>query len=310
MLLKALYQALGVKARMALVRSFGADPVSSRLYRPELYGYALLRVEVGGKAIWLDPTMRLTPFGLLPGPVRGCEALILPEPGEAPEVTRTPETGADGREISIALSIAPDGSGTVEGTERYLGFEGTAAKGSLEQMDAASRRQMMEQALSQTFRGLALETVNVSGEQTPGDPLSIQYRLRVPHVARVEGGQVILDGPLFAARLGPRYLSRAARETPLLLGADQRVTMHLAISVPRGTRLSAGSDANLSSEFGSFSRTSRQDGDKVVREDRFFLRRGRIMPGNYADFARFAQGVDEAQAQPMVFATPAAPVTP
>jgi hypothetical protein len=53
--------------------------------------------------------------------------------------------------------------------------------------------------------------------------------------------------------------------------------------------------------FGSYGRTERREGSVAVRDDRLLLRRGRLNPAEYLDFARFAGNVDEAQALPMVF---------
>jgi hypothetical protein len=301
-LLRSVFAALGVKARLALVRTFGADPAEYRFYRPELYGYAVLRVEHGGKVYWLDPGTRLNPFGNLPEAARGCEALILPDPGEEPEVVRTPMDGIeDGREIALQLSVDEEGGGTVDGVEQYLGFEGAAAKASIESLDKAARRQLLEQSLAQTFRGLSLESFAVEGEQSAGAPLTIRYRLRVPQLLHAQDGTWVLDGSVFPSRLGARYLTRAARKVPLLLAGNERVHIHLTISGPEVRALRPGGDAHVTGAFGSYDRVERREGSVAVRDDRFMLRRGRLKPSEYADFARFAGSVDDAQAVPMIF---------
>ena len=301
-LLRSVLTALGVKARLALVRTFGADPGEFRFYRPDLYGYAVLRVEHGGKVYWLDPGTRLNPFGNLPEAARGCEALVLPDPGEEPEVARTPVDGVeDGHEVALKLSVDEDGGGTVDGVEQYLGFEGAAAKASLESLDKAARRQLLEQSLAQTFRGVSLESFAVEGEQSAGEPLTIRYQLRVPQLLHAQDGTWILDGPVFPARLGARYLTRATRKLPLFLAASERVHLHLTISGPGGMALRPGGNAQVTGAFGSYGRTERREGSVAVRDDRLLLRRGRLNPAEYLDFARFAGNVDEAQALPMVF---------
>jgi len=298
MLLKAVYAALGVKARLALVRTFGNDPATYRFPRPELHGYPVLRVEWGGRTFWLDPSTRFTPFGVLPGGARGAEALVVPEPGEGPETARTPEGGDDGHEVDLKVALGRDGDAAVEGVERYLGFDGAAAKAALERLDAAARRQLVEQSLARTFRGLALESLAVEGERQTGAPLVLRWKARVPGLARVADGEGSIEAPLLPVRLGARFVSRGTREIPLLVANGERLVVRAEIAVPAGAGPAPGGEREATAPFGSYRRAERWSGNVLVREDRFELRRSRVAPEAYPDFARFAAQVDEAQAAP------------
>ncbi len=298
MLLKAVYSALGVKARLALVRTFGNDPAAYRFPRAELYGYPVLRVEQGGRTFWLDPSTRYAPFGVLPGGARGAEALVLPEPGEAPERARTPEGGDDGHEVELRIALGRDGDAAVEGVERYVGFDGAAAKASLERLDAPTRHQVVEQSLARTFRGLALESLVIEGERRTGVPLVLRWRARVPRLARVADGEAAIEAPFLPVRLGARFVSRGARETPLLLATGERLVVRAEIATPGGAGPAPGGEREVTGPFGSYRRAERWSGNALVREDRFELGRSRVAPEAYPDFARFASQVDEAQAAP------------
>lgn len=303
LLLKAVYAALGVKARLALVRPFGADPAPYRFPRPDLYGYLVLRVEQGGKVAWLDPTTRYTPFGTLPQAARGCEALVLPEPGEAPEVTRTPRGDGEGREALLRIALDRDGGAAIQGEERYLGFDAAAARAALERLDAPSRRQVVEQSLARSFRGLALESLEVEGEGRADVPLTLRWRARAPAVARLADGRASSDAVIYPLRLGARFVQRAARATPLLVAVEERATLRVEVTLPPGAAPPEGTAREVTSPFGSYRRTERWDGKALVREDRFDLERERIRPEAYQDFARFAASVDEAQGEPTALGT-------
>jgi len=299
MLLKAVYAALGVKARFALVRTFGNDPSPYRFPRPELHGYPVLRVEQGGQTWWLDPSVRFTPFGILPGGARGAEALVVPEPGEAPEAARTPAGAEDGHEVDLKIALGREGDAAVEGVERYLGFESGAAKAALERLDVPARRQMVEQSLARTFRGLALESLAVEGERQADVPLVLRWKARVPGLVRVADGEASIDAPLLPVRLGARFVSRGARETPLLLDIGERLIVRAEIAAPPGAGPAPGGEREATSPFGSYRRAERWSGNVLVREDRFELVRSRVAPEAYPAFARFASQVDEAQGAPM-----------
>ena len=298
-LLKAVYAALGVKARLALVRPFTADPAPYRFPRLDLYGHQVLRVEQGRRTFWLDPSTRFTPFGVLPQAVRGCEALVLPEPGEAPEVARTPEGDGEGRETLLRIALEPDGGAVIEGEERYLGFDGAAARAALEGLDAPVRKQVVEQSLARSFRGVTLESLAVEGERRSDQPLAMRWRARAPSVARVVDGHATVEATVYPVRLGARFVQRAARQTPLLVGLEERGVLRLEVTLPPGAEPPPGLRREVTSPFGAFRRSEHWDGKVLVREERFELQRGRISPEAYPDFVRFAAAVDEAQGEPM-----------
>ncbi|HET6923084.1 MAG TPA: hypothetical protein VFI16_08050, partial [Anaeromyxobacteraceae bacterium] len=302
-LLKAVYAALGVKARLALVRPFPNDQTPYRFPRPDLYGHQVLRVEQGGRVVWLDPSTRYTPFGVLPQAVRGCEALVLPEPGEAPEVARTPDGDGEGREALLRIALDRDGGASIEGQERYLGFDGAAARAALERLDAPARKQAVEQSLARSFRGLTLESLEVEGERRADVPLTLRWRARAPSVARLAEGRAAAEVTAYPVRLGARFVQRAARATPLLVAAEERASLRVEVTLPPGAEPPEGLSREVSAPFGAYHRSERWEGKVLVREERFELRRGRIRPEAYPEFVRFAAAVDEAQGEPMALGT-------
>jgi hypothetical protein len=302
MVLKAVLDELGIEARFALVRPFGADPAPYRFPSLALYAAPLLRVRAGGETFWLDPSSRRAPFGAFPGALAGCEALVLPAPGEAPEVARTPDRALveEGRELSARLVLAADGSAEATGTDRYLGAAGAELKSGLERLDVSQRRQAVEGLLGRVLGGISVSEVEFAGEDDPAAPLEIRWRARVPDLARATDGGAVLDSALFPARLGARYVQVAARRTPLLVPAPERLTQRIEIVAPAGLRPVADEPRKVEGPFGAYERTDRVTGEVLVREERLELSRGRIAPERYAEFAGFAATVDQVQERPVV----------
>ncbi|BDG03798.1 DUF3857 domain-containing protein [Anaeromyxobacter oryzae] len=300
--LKAVLSAMGIPARFALVRPFGADPARWRFPPLSLWGTSLLRVKAGGETIWLDPSPRLSPFGAIPDTATGCEALVLPEPGDAVEVDRTPEQAAspEDRILTLRIVLAEDGSATVTGADRYTGAAGGALKGALERLDATERRQAVEGILGRMFRGISVTRVEVTGEDDPEAPGEIRFEGRAPDVSRAADGGRVLESSIFPARLGARYVQVARRRTPLLLPEPDRATQRIEIVAPPGLLPHAGPASKIETPFGRFTREERVKGSTLVREERLELARGRIPPERYLDFAHFAREVDEAQDRPVV----------
>ena len=305
-LLAAVYRALGVDVRLALVRERGRDPAPSSFPRTDLYPRPVLRVRHGGGEWWLDPSQRLAPFGLLPPAARGQEALVVAVPGGDAERVKTPAGDpVDAREIALKVTVAPDGGAVVEAVETYRGWDAAAAKSGLEKADEQQRRQGVEQVLTRSFRGLALEELALEGENEPG-PLVVRWRGRLAGWVRVEDGRAIADAPLFPARLGSTYAPRARRETPLLLASGDDARLSLTVVAPPSWR-AVPQHREVKGDRGLFERTDRATEGGLVREERIALWPGRVAPAEYPAFARFANEVDAAQAAPLVFEIGAAP---
>jgi hypothetical protein len=301
--LKAVLAVLGVRARIALVREFARDPAPYRFPRPDQWAYAVLRVERGAEVTWLDPTTRRTPYGVLPPAVRGAEAIVVPEPGERPERTRIPpgDVEEERRRATMEVTLDAEGVATVDGREEYRGHAAASLRAALESLDAASRRQMTEQALARSFRGPELLSVEVDGEGAPEAALVVRYRARVAGWARVDEGRATIETPLLPARLGARFLQLATRRRPLLVASDERSSLEVSIRVPGGWTVVPAAPVEIAGSYGSYRRREWTEAGALRRLDRFDLRRTRIAPTAYSEFTAWARAVDAAQRRPISF---------
>jgi hypothetical protein len=294
---------LGVRSRIALARPYGSDPTPRRFATHAGWSQALLRIEAGGETIWHDPTWRTAPLGTIPSNVLGVEALVLPAPGEPLEVARTPERPPveDRREVAVSIALRPDGGATASGEERYTGASAAAAKAAIERLDRIDRRQVIEGMLARTFRGISLSEAEVLGEGDPDAPVTLRWRGDVPALARVSETGLALDAPLLPARLAARFTQLAARTTALLVATPELSVQRVELEVPAGFVPVAAPPASIDGPWGSYVRTERADGRRLVREERIELRRGRVPPERYGDFAGFAAAVDQVQQRPAAF---------
>jgi tetratricopeptide (TPR) repeat protein len=322
LVLEALLTALGVRARIALARPFQADQGSWRFPSHGFYAYALLRVEAGREVLWLDPGLRVAPFATIPSSVSDVEALVLPAPGEAAEVVRTPARSRveERREVDVHVALEPDGSAEVWGEDRYHGAAGASAKAAVERLDAGERRQAIESMLVGSFRGVALSEAVMLGEDDPEGPLVVRWRGRVARLARPagpgRGAGLVLDAPVLPSKLGARFVQMATRTAPLLVPVPEHVVERVEIRAPAGLSPAPAGPRTVESPFGAFSRSEEAAGRSLVRKFRLDLSRGRFPPERYGDFSAFAAAVDAAEELPATFlpapageAAPAAPRT-
>jgi hypothetical protein len=303
LVLQAVLSELGVRARVALARPYASDATPRRFPSHSAWSYALLRIEAGGEVIWHDATHRLAPLGTLPSNVLGAEAIVLPAPGEPLEVTRTPERAPveDRRELAVSIALQPDGGAVASGREQYFGASAAAAKTGIERLDATDRRQVIEGLLARSFRGLSLSEAEILGEGDPDAPVTLRWKGTVGTLARPADGGLVLDAPLLPARLAARFSQLATRATTLVIAAAERSRQRVEIDVPEGFRVVAAPPATVEGPYGSFTRTERVEGRRLVREERLELRRGRIPSDRYAEFTTFVAAVDAIQQRPVVF---------
>jgi tetratricopeptide (TPR) repeat protein len=301
LLLKAVLDALGVEARIALVRPFEADPAPQRFPRHGLYRQTLLRIRAGGRELWIDPDERGAPFGSLPPPALDAEALVLSAPGEALEVVRTPAKAEVPSARATSVSVRVDGSGgaTVEVTDRYSGHSAGVIRGALERFDATARRRIFEQTVSASFRGGALDGLEVKGEEDREGDLTLVYRANVPDFARRANGALVVESPILPARLGEGFVRLAERKLPLLISPQDPLEQRIELVAPDGFAVGAAPEVTLSSRWGRYHRAERVEGRTLVREEHVALSPARVAPSDYTDFARFVTEIDALQATPL-----------
>ena len=300
LVVKAALASAGIPSHILFVRTFNSDPAPYRFPRGDVYGFAVLRIDLPGGAAFIDPSYRLAPFGQLPAFVRGQDAWVLPEPGEEPAYVRLPQAlpgERDGRELGMELALDAEGTASGTGRDEHFGFEAASLKDALERLDRDQRKQAVEAMLGRGLRGVTLESLAAEGETDLGGPATLVYGLRVP-LARRDGAQLFLPASLVPARLARRWLQTAERRVPLLIDSPEVLTQRIALQLPSGRSLRAApKPVSLSTPFGSYSWAARQEGTKLVIEESLSIPQQRVLPDRYAAFAAFARDVDQAQAQ-------------
>jgi len=299
MTLKAALAAVGLRARVAMVRTFGADPASYRFPTEALFPYACLVLELPGSApVWLDTSVRWAPFGQLPEQAAGGrEAYLWPEPGLPLQAVRTPEGGAPPpKRVELTASVSEDGTLVGEGRDTYAGFEAAALSEGFSQLSGDKRRQALQGALGRYFSGAELGEVQVDEERGVGKPFSLRYTFRAPGFARPEGDKRVLGPLTFPQQLGRRYLQLSRRQTQLVIDASDATETVVRLKLPRGWTLARPEPKlEVASPFGRLERRERLEGDTLVIEESLRVNMARVSPTEYEAFGGFAGQVDLVQ---------------
>ncbi len=305
----ALLEALGVEARLALVKPFDANQVPYRFGREEGWSALLLRVSLPGGPAWLDGVGRQVPFGAIQERLRDREALILPRPGEPPTRDRTPATAPipEGRESEYEVRLAADGSAELGGTERFSGVFGAAAKELFLRLDETQRRQAVEMLHAGSLAGFAIGEVALEGLDQPDRPLTVRWRGRAPAAARPDDAGLQLEwlGP--PAQLARQFATVSSRTSPLLVegGLGQRTRGQVV--PPPGFAARPAAPVSIDTPFGRYQRREWIEGGALRWEEELAVPLARVSPADFPAFAAFAAAVDAAQGRAASFAPLARP---
>jgi hypothetical protein len=305
LVLKAALASAQIPSHIVFARTFLADPAPHRFPRGELFGYALLRVDLPRGPAWVDVSYRLAPFDQLPAFLRGQDAWVIPEPGEEPEYVRLPQSlpgQRDGRALQMELTLDPEGVATGTGRDEHHGFEAATLKDALERLDGDQRKQAVESTLGRGLRGVALESLATEHENDVGGPATLVYGFQV-QLARRDGAQLFVPASLVPSRLARRWLQTAERKVPLLVDSPEVLSERVSIALPPGRSLrSPPRPVSIATPFGTYSFRARAEAGKLVIEESLSVPQQRVPPERYAAFAAFAREVDEAQSQELLVA--------
>jgi hypothetical protein len=308
-LLKSALAAAQIPSHIVLTRTVTSDPAPFRFPRAEQFSYAVLRVDLADGPLWIDPSYRLAPLGQLPTFVRGMDAWVVPEPGEEPVAIKLPQSlpdARDGRSLSLELALDGDGEATGTGRDEHFGFEAAALKDALERLDRDQRKQAIEAMLGRGLHGVTLEALNTEHENELGGPATLLYTVKTPF-ARKDGARLFVPQSVVPARLARRWAQLAERTLPLLVDSPELMTAHVAVALPKGMHLRPGfKPARISTRFGRYTFDAREQDGKLVMDESLEVPAQRVAPSAYAEFAKFASAVDDAQSSELIVEAKAA----
>ncbi|MBS1153033.1 MAG: hypothetical protein H6Q89_4731, partial [Myxococcaceae bacterium] len=306
-LLYASLKALGIDTRLAVVRTFTADPAAYLFPNEQLLPYLCLRAMVKEgeqlQPVWMDPLVRYAPFGELPEVAAGREGYLLPEPGRPAEQVKTPaRVKRPGKEVALKLELAADGKLTGSGVESYTGFEAAQLAEALDSIAPDQREQALQSALSRYFGGADLSKLELDFTRAVGAPVVVRYAFTAPRFARVEGeGRLVLQGATFPMLLGRRFLQLSTRRTPLFIDGTEASHTVATMKLPAGWKLSDPlPEVKSGCAYGSYVRREKQAGQTLTLEEDYQLSMARVPPKDYDEFARFAGEVDLIQGRDLL----------
>ena len=289
---------IGVRASLVLVRDLSADQTQSELADDDTYGNLVMKlgdeyVVTGARGI---------PFGYVSPTMSGQDALVLLPYERSDEVRKVtlpaaPE-GSEKHQIAILADVASDGSARLEITETFRGLQAIEWRNDLEGIPEAVLEERFEEGYAaRVVPGARLESLRITGQKTPEEPLVLRYTVAAPRLAREQGGRLVLPG-LFPTLLTPRFAQMGARTTPQLVGPTLDVELELRARLEGSAPATSMPAVELEGPGGArFTSRATTTGDALVVRRRVQVPLMRVSPERYPALAQFARRADAAEAR-------------
>jgi hypothetical protein len=245
---------MGIRAYPAVVEDKLKKPPKGPMERAERYSALAVVIpgERGEPDTWLYPEGKYTPFGHLPGPLRGQPAVLLDR--ALTHVTTVNEGPRDGFKSSGTVKLRTDGSATFSLKLEYQGRVAIVLRDEIQSIPDRDRLKAALEAelLPRSLPGARISTFDVQNLEDLDAPLTLTFELEITRFARTAEGGLVIAPPFSSAIALARFFELPKRETPLILPiqASLRTEVDVAVELPSGAKVRELSSAAGASEGG------------------------------------------------------------
>jgi transglutaminase-like putative cysteine protease len=278
----------GVEARMVLVRTRRNGALNDLPASLSVFDHAIAYVPE--LDLFLDGTAEFSGTTEFPQMDQGVTVLVVGPDGA--ELRRSPVMSPEhnARERRITIELAADGTGRIDAHETVRGHEAPGWRSSYQA--EGTRLDRFERAMRNTFAGIEVDTVEMTGLTDYEVPVTAHYRASVPQLAVRDADGLRVPLTVMGDLL--RLLARTeTREHAFDLGATTRYVEDRTIRIPAGHDVAALPEGGrLESPFGVFALTVTREARSVSVHSELTLARDRVEASEYAAFRAFVQRAD------------------
>lgn len=233
-LLIQLLERVGIPAQMAVLMTAedGRTP-----YLPSLrFNHAIVRTQVEGEDVWIDPAAGPFALGDVPRNVQGIHTLLLTPQGHELVISPLPVPEKHAIFRSYRGELTVEGDYVAQVSTRLTGQAAAEWRSVLLEASPEDGRKFITRQVTSTVPGAELDDLQIVTLEDLGQPLRVRYRLRIPNWARRTRDISIAQLPWEGILNLSGVLAETTRQHPLPPLDPSALTERFEIALPRGTR--------------------------------------------------------------------------
>ena len=300
-----LFAALGAAVKLNAGAALTGYCDAKGLARPSVFKHLLISASDGKTNFWLDPSLEVAPFGVVP-PNSGKCAFVLNRFFFFANATGQEWRPLDARlpfastqRVDVGAAISADG--TLSAKVRYTmrGDNELLLRVAFHQSPKEKWNEVAQLlALSDGFRG-KIANVTASDPHATKAPFTVEYEISQPKF--VDWSKKPVRIPTLLPQLGlpdpPATPASGAATSAIDLGTPLDVETHLTLRLPEGTSVHTPTGTSVERDYATFASKYQGSGGSVTasRHVNFLLRQ--IPADRAADYNAFVRAVQSDEAQ-------------
>jgi len=287
-LLEALLRAKGFSTAPALV-GVGIAPVLE-VPSPAVFNHVITSVNLPSGRVWLDSTPLAAPYGYLVALIRDQKALVIPAAGAATLVSTPANAPYPLTERFEAVgSLDADGKLTAKMTVTYHDDNEVVIRALARSMAPAEWDKISQYLSSSSgFSGTTSGT-QFKYETDSSEPIVLTYEYTRHPFGDWEGRRIV---PLFPALEFPTLDSdSSAPQDDIQLGAPRTITSVSRIRVPEGYGTDLPDAIHTKTDFATFDKTYRFEGNEIVAERNIVILKNKIAKEDWKRYQTFTNDI-------------------
>lgn len=289
----------GIRAHPAMIAPIDGMPFNRSVPTPVQFERLVTYVPVeDGEGIWLDPTFKGTPFGVIPWQNQGVSALVLNGSGV---ITTTPSTvHMNQEEREFTLRLDADGSVSAEGTISASGEMATEYRRSYAFNNDEEQEEAFRSQLQRYVSDVSLDRWVFNDQSGGAAPVTMAFSFQGTGLGTPAGNRLLVSPTVFG-RIDEEVLPDANRESAVYVGPVVRTLDRVTLIPPDGFAIeSLPTPILLRAPFGQFMASYEKTPDGIVYTRQYALNHALIRARLYQELRSYFNRISESDQQQVV----------
>ncbi|HEX3660132.1 MAG TPA: DUF3857 domain-containing protein [Acidobacteriaceae bacterium] len=287
-LLEALLRARGFSTAPALIGA-GIAPVTE-VPSPAVFNHVITTVNLPGGRIWLDSTPGVAPYRYLSAVIRDQKALVVPDTGAA-ELVATPATAPYPFTSHFEADATLDADGKLNGKMKatYRDDDEIAVRALAVAVAPAEWDKASQFISYRTGFGGTTSNTQFTNTSDYAVPVVMTYDYAKHPFGDWDSRRIV---PLFPALEFTTLESETtAPQEDIQLGAPRTLVAISRIRLPEGFRTDVPDPVHVKTDFATFDKTYRFDGQELVAERTIVVLKKKVAKADWKAYEKFTKDI-------------------